>query len=61
MLKQQYFPQEEQTRGEFLPSDKGLVLPVAELHFADGSHGVLFAVSGGGNSGLPGTVGALQS
>lgn len=29
------------------------MLPVTELHFADGSHGVLFSMSGGGNSGGP--------
>lgn len=51
--------QEEQTRGEFLPSDKGPVLPVTELHFADGSHGVLFAVSGGGSSAGPWDTGSF--
>lgn len=29
------------------------MLPVTELHFDDGSHGVLFSVSGGGNSAGP--------
>lgn len=35
------------------------MLPVTELHFADGSHGVLFSVSGGGNSAGPWDTGSF--